>query len=324
MAFLKTNKQQEKMPNRQNILNITEIIFSSIISNFDSFEQNNRIFIAIIKALISLKNQPSGSREITNQILKYGITKLWQSLYSTSSSSIPLSSNDATTITTTSTTKITADNIDTISTTANNSKKNINKINDEITIKNNYRMSNDLKLEFKTSKKRGLVLDDAEEYMKHVSVGCKHVRYTTTNSSIHYNLRLTPRSPLKSNIKLDKINEILVYSIWVNAGPTDVRLVRRLDNDCLVKYSILQAGGLQPTSEDYKWISLSEARTLATELNLSQELDSFLNPRLFDYFDADIDDFISKKINETKGYSDVSENSCHYESPFVDPRKFHK
>ncbi|CAJ0764275.1 11989_t:CDS:1, partial [Entrophospora sp. SA101] len=71
-------------------------------------------------------------------------------------------------------------------------------------------------------------------------------------------------------------------------------------------------------------ISLSEARTLATELNLSQELDSFLNPRLFDYFDADIDDFISKKINETKGYSDVSENSCHYEYPFVDPRKFHK
>ncbi|CAH1757303.1 3729_t:CDS:2 [Entrophospora sp. SA101] len=89
MAFLKTNKQQEKMPNRQNILNITEIIFSSIISNFDSFEQNNRIFIAIIKALISLKNQPSGSREITNQILKYGITKLCgQTPYATVSGQI--------------------------------------------------------------------------------------------------------------------------------------------------------------------------------------------------------------------------------------------
>jgi len=107
--------------------------------------------------------------------------------------------------------------------------------------------------------------------------------------------QITPRNPgsprvsLTPDICIVKLNGIEVYTTKIKTAQNEVTLLRRVDNNYVDKYSLLQAGGQRARNSDRKWIILEEAQILASELNIGQILGIFLYERLLDYFDVDLD-----------------------------------
>ncbi|CAG8614943.1 43019_t:CDS:2 [Gigaspora margarita] len=99
----------------------------------------------------------------------------------------------------------------------------------------------------------------------------------------------SPRVLLSPDIRIIKINGLEVFSTKIKVGGTEIQLLRRVDSNCVDKFSLIQVGERKPRSTDRKWITLEEAQTLAAKLNIEEKLGRFLDPRLFDYFDVDLD-----------------------------------
>ncbi|CAG8674259.1 25653_t:CDS:2, partial [Racocetra persica] len=99
----------------------------------------------------------------------------------------------------------------------------------------------------------------------------------------------SPRVPLSPDIRMVKINGLEVFSTKIKVGETEVQILRRVDTNCVDKFSLIQIGERKPRSTDKRWITLEEAQTLAAKLNIEEKLGKFLDPRLFDYFDVDLD-----------------------------------
>ncbi|PKC66890.1 hypothetical protein RhiirA1_418796, partial [Rhizophagus irregularis] len=99
----------------------------------------------------------------------------------------------------------------------------------------------------------------------------------------------SPRVPLTPDIHITKINGLEVFTTRIKTLQNIIILLRRVDNNYVDKYSLLQVGGRRPRNSDRKWIMLEEAQSIAIELNIEQTLGIFLYSRLSDYFDFDLD-----------------------------------
>ncbi|CAG8483439.1 17738_t:CDS:2 [Acaulospora morrowiae] len=100
-----------------------------------------------------------------------------------------------------------------------------------------------------------------------------------------------PRVPLTPEIYLSNINglEVFVTNVKVSGNENEVRLIRRVDTNCVDRWSLLSAGGRKPRNSDQRWITLEDAQSLAAKLDIEKSLGLFLDPRLYDYFDIDLD-----------------------------------
>lgn len=66
------SQQQDK----RSIKQIVEEIYSIIQPTLQPLDASDRVIVAIIKALIALKNEPSNPRTLATCIQKYGFTTL--------------------------------------------------------------------------------------------------------------------------------------------------------------------------------------------------------------------------------------------------------
>ncbi|CAG8491685.1 317_t:CDS:2 [Acaulospora colombiana] len=100
---------------------------------------------------------------------------------------------------------------------------------------------------------------------------------------------------------LTNVNGLEVFVTNISVNGNEVRLMRRVDTNCVDRWSLLSAGGRKPRNGDKRWwvvdlsvsgdfvITLEDAQSLAAKLDIEQSLGIFLDPRLYDYFDVDLD-----------------------------------
>jgi hypothetical protein len=62
--------------NKLEVNRIVEEIYSKLQHTINSIDAADRVLVAIIKALISLNNEPSSPRQLAACIQKYGFTQL--------------------------------------------------------------------------------------------------------------------------------------------------------------------------------------------------------------------------------------------------------
>lgn len=62
--------------NKLEVNRIVEEIYSKIQHTINPIDASDRVLVAIIKALISLNNEPSSPRQLAACIQKYGFTQL--------------------------------------------------------------------------------------------------------------------------------------------------------------------------------------------------------------------------------------------------------
>ncbi|CAG8547731.1 18486_t:CDS:2 [Racocetra fulgida] len=120
--------------------------------------------------------------------------------------------------------------------------------------------------------------ENFESFTKPVTSAIQHetanvemdVTSTTVESSSSDKLLegATEPIPLSPDIRMVKINGLEVFSTKIKVGETEVQILRRVDTNCVDKFSLIQ---------------------IAAKLNIEEKLGKFLDPRLFDYFDVDLD-----------------------------------
>ncbi|GES82948.1 hypothetical protein BCR41DRAFT_369590 [Rhizophagus clarus] len=353
--------------NKLEVNRIVEEIYSKIQHTINSIDASDRVLVAIIKALISLNNEPSSPRQLAACIQKYGFTQLGgQTPYATVSGHISthfsrvrnqvvpnpiigkqphptiakrslyyfldpdnvlrdlldeyFSIGESLQAQLTPSSPVKSEsNISTISgsqycaetpPTTPSSVKDIDEEEDDII---NKSISDD---EDTKTYKTEVELPSAPHGTMDGVIGKKNVieginGVTPPSSPPNYLTfpqylpEITPRNPgsprvpLNPDVYIMKINGLEVFTTKIKTSQNIITLLRRVDNNYVDKYLLLQAGEQRPRNSDRKWITLEEAQMLAIELNIDQKLGIFLYSRLSDYFDFDLD------------YATIS-NSCCY------------
>ncbi|CAG8591769.1 11705_t:CDS:2, partial [Diversispora eburnea] len=336
--LLRENDQQcvsSSQQDKRSIKQIVEEIYSIIQPTLQPLDASDRVIVAIIKALIALKNEPSNPRTLATCIQKYGFTTLGtpyatvsghisthftrvrqaaisrpilgkihhptlknkinyylldsdnvirdlisQYFPSTSDESSQSSNNIITSIKTTPTNK-------TITTTKinnTNNTNNTNNINNLITTTTPTKINKINNQPISPPVSPIPLKDLITNNIYKMDISEQLLKIEDDNSVvnpfkpiiINKKRRSTENDENDRDLPISTTTYVFITNIKVDGN--EFRLIRRVDTNCVDKWLLLLAGRHKPRQK---------AQALAAKLNL--ELGLFLDQRLYDYFDTDLD-----------------------------------